>query len=264
MTKKIDISKFEKITKKKKTKKPKHPSLGLPIDWRDFELDKRGLPKVSFDLSDRDRENYLKILNTKKKKFTTEGKKIKEKLEKKLSSEFIRLYEKYRRAASIELGKSTSYVVLEKEKKYALQIVINCLSKEVTPIQVFEYWHEHIKNFANRNMVVPSLPFLSSPVNIDSVAIDLMRLRYSSKPTREQKENFSLNTLGDVSKLDRGLRSALVASEIFNMSINDDYLVSVQAYAMDLAAGNIEACIVPRNLRDMVVWCAENYFKCRG
>jgi hypothetical protein len=56
----------------------------------------------------------------------------------------------------------------------------------------------------------------------------------------------------------------LVASEIFNMSINDDYLVSVQAYAMDLAAGNIEACIVPRNLRDMVVWCAENYFKCRG
>jgi hypothetical protein len=271
-SKNIDLSKFDKSKRIKscarKCDEPLHPDACSfePINW---ELLEDLNSKKIFNSDDERRETMLFILSkniNKKANLQTDMekriKKTQKALKKSLTKEFMRLYTRYRKMVLREEGKKRPvYGVLKKEEKYATFAAMNCLTKGVTPRQVFEYWHENISNFANCTLVIPSLAFLSSSANIDTVAISLMAEGGVKKKKKRKKVTVNtVNPMSDVSKLDKRLRPALMKAGFDLSDKNDKYLIFVQAHAIGVVKGVEEMKTTPTATRRMVKWAAENFY----
>jgi len=254
----INLSRFRKESRAKRDchNRIKHPDTGKPIDWS--KLDQWGKPQITFSPSDEERAKMVGLLTGNARRFTPAERKLKREMEKKLQSEFIRMYERYRVLVVRERGWARgAYAVMEGEKKYALKAAVACIVKGVTPRQVLEYWHSHIGNFADSKMPVPPITFLSQPANIDTVSIDVMS-GGSAAPRKGTKG--TLHTMSDTSMLHPGFRAAL-AEEGFDLSdLNDSYLTTIQAYAIDIVSGAVKARLIPAKIRPMVKWAADNFY----
>lgn len=256
----INISKYSKERRTKRVlERPKHPDSGKPINWG--KLDQLGKPAITFNLSESEREELIRLLVPDMRKLSSEDKKFRRAVERKLEQEFVRLYERYRRAAMREMGwGTTKYDVMSKERKYALAAAISCVVKGVTPRQVFQYWHKNIKHFANSKLSVPPLPFLSQPANIDEVCINMMEEKHSGPKRHDSGRPRSMHTMSDTSLLDPRFRKTLAEVGFDLSGMNDVYLATVQAYAVDVAGGQVKARFIPSKLREMVKWAADNFF----
>jgi hypothetical protein len=241
--------------------KPQHPDVGKPIDWD--RLDQWGKPQITFNPSTQEREQMVALLSGDSRRLTPAERKLKRDMEKKLESEFTRMYERYRRMVLRENGSAkTMYEVMEGERKYALKAAVACIVKGVTPRQVLEYWHNHIGDFADSKMPVPPITFLSQPANIDTVQISTMPGQ-SNKPKRARKRGRlpSVHTMSDTSLLHPKLRKALMSQGFDLMEMNDSYLTTIQAYAIDIVSGAVDVRLIPSKIRGMVKWAAENFYR---
>ena len=243
------------------SQKPKHPDVGKPIDWT--RLDQWGKPQITFSPSGRKREQMVAILAGDSRRLTPEERKLKKDMEKKLESEFIRMYERYRRMVLRENGKAhTVYEVMSGERKYALKAAVACIVKGVTPRQVLEYWHGHIGNFADSKMPVPPLTFLSQPANIDTVFINVMSGQDNRPPRARQKSRLpSMHTMSDTRLLHPKLRRALMDEGFDLVDMNDSYLTTIQAYAIDIVSGAVDVRLIPSKIRPMVKWAADHFYQ---
>lgn len=225
---------------------------GKGVDFN--KLDQRGEPSISFDPGSPLREGMLKLLAAKERDPT------RKKLMLKIGGEFARIYTRYRRDAQRDLGAIGTYEVMEQERKYAAEAGMWCIVKAVTPRDVLEYWHTHIKTFAAKGMQVPPLSLLKSPGIIDQVACAAMDGQPIVSKTKTGKERWaeSKNSFSDPSRLDRRLRASL-QREGFDMSdYNDRFLLTVQKMAMAVASGKTP--FVSAEIKPMVVWAAENVY----
>ncbi len=264
---KLDLSKFDPSIRRAKRvlqreNLPRHPSHGRPIDWS--RLDQTGKPQITFSPDASERAEMIVLLELDSRSMTTSERKMKKLMEAKLLTVFIRIYETYRRDVMRSRGwDMINYAVQKSERKYAFRAAVACIIKGVTPRQVLEYWHSHIGNFADSKMPVPPLTFLSQPSNIDAVYIALMSEKHGVAPSTNRGAQLkvrSSHTMSDTSLLDPRLRAALT-DEGFNMcEINDIYLTTVQAYAIDVTTGATKARLIPSKLRPMVKWAAEHFF----
>lgn len=264
--KSLDLTRFSRS--KRRAKRVLHresdvlpPDFGKPIDWD--KLDAVGLPQVTFTPDEQQRARWLILLQERNtRRLTGPERKMKQDLERKFQGSFIRIYETYRRMHQNEMRVKSTYGVMDSERKYALSAAIACLVKQVTPRQALEYWHHNIGDFADKGMAVPPLTFLSQAANIDAVAIHIMSKKHGRGSDRPKKgRGPSRHTMSDTSILHRGLRRDLMEAGFDMSEYNDKYLASIQAYAIDVVAGNTEVKFIPRSLRDMVKWAAENTFK---
>lgn len=244
---------------------PTHPEVGQPIDWTRFDLNDK--PIISFDPDDSEREKLIAILSGDPRRMSAQDRKVRKQLLEKLRQEFSRVYERYRRAVLREKGaRMTMYSVLPEEHKYAERAALACIMRGVTPTQVFQYWHENIGNFADARMPVPPLTFLSQPANIDAVAIaGLGAAKREALPPRarapKREREASMHPLSDTSLLHPGLRRSLMDAGFDLSKINDKYLVTVQAYALDVAHGGEELRFIPIAMRGMVKHAAEKVYR---
>lgn len=247
-----------------KSTQPSHPSHGKPIDWS--RLDKTGAPVISFTPRPEIRETMISIIRAEHRRLRPHERKVRSSLIAKLRSEFIRIYTRYRRAALMELGASSyHYDVAKEEYKYAEKAALACIMKSVTPTQVLKYWHKNIKNFANKQMQVPPLTFLSQPSLIDQVAIASLSGDESGegadhakgwKPGRRRTM-----WLGDTSVLHPRLRRDLMEAGFDLTRYNDDDIAVIQDYAMDVKSNAVGIKMMPLALRKMIKWALENTLK---
>jgi len=215
------------------------------IDWDQLEL-------ITFNPSNPKHKIHKSILRLNARN------KHRIKLVKKLTTEFSRLYSRYRRAAERKNGKSYSvYELLESEKKYAQKAAIACIERDVTPRQVFEFWNENIKFFkTSSEMIIPSIAFLSSPANIDTVACSVLRGNSSNKKKNAKKPHHG-NSFADMSGLHRDFRKALEEAGFDTREYNDQFLLTIQKNAIALA--NRKDVFIPQGrMREMAVWASRN------
>lgn len=242
---------------------PVHPDVGKPIDWTRWDLNDK--PLISFDPNDSEYEKMVAIIQSDPRRISAADRNVRKELIAKLRAEFIRGYERYRRAALRADGaRTTLYCVLPEEMKYAERAAIACVIKGVTPSQVLEYWHDNIGNFADAKMPVPPLPFLSQPANIDAVSIGLLaKAKNKDLPprAREGKRDLSQHPMSDTSLLHPLLRRLLMDKGFDLSAINDKYLVQIQAYAIDVAHGAQEIAYIPRAVRAMTKVAAAEIYK---
>lgn len=220
------------------------------MNWDELEL-------ITFDPETEMHSRHVKILsfppqNGKRKKLVT-----------RLETEFCRLYTRYRRAAERKLGRASGYEVMPSEKKYAARSAILCINKGVTPRQVLEYWHKHIKNFRTASsMVIPSLSFLSGPANIDTVACSVIgddKIGVDRKTNEPLTKPRAGNSFSDVSGLDVRIRPALKKAGFEIDEYDDRFLLTVQKNALALAAGR-DIFIGKGLIRSMSKWIAKNIY----
>lgn len=184
-----------------------------------------------------------------------------------LETEFCRLYSRYRQKADRAKGRSYSnYKVTERERDYAAKAGILCVQKAVTPRQVLEYWHDHIKHFSGKasGMTVPGLAFLSSAANIDTVACSVVPDPKAPGGARVVKAEVLTkpkagNSFSDTSGLDVRLRPGLEGAGFKTQPYNDRYLLTVQKNAIAIAAGR-DIFIAKGALRDMSTWAATKLY----
>lgn len=262
--KRLDLSKIPSKEERRakrvlfKQSQPSPPGRGKPIDWDEIRLDLNGKPVVTFSPSRKQHEQYVRLVEAEYRRLSPRERKLRQALIAKLRSEFIRMYTRYRRAAYRELGRAnTHYQVMKGEEKYAEKAALACLIKGITPDQVFQYWHENIGNFADRSMQVPPLTFLSQPANIDAVVIAGMSGVHRRPPPRKE---LSRHPMSDESLLHPKLRPGLTEAGFDLSEINDKYLVSIQAYAIDVVTGEQTVKMMPSSIRAMVKWAAENIY----
>lgn len=258
----LDISRYSKKGRAKRDSalsKVKHPDVGKPIDWA--RLDQWGKPQITFSPSEAKREKMVALLTSDVRRLSPPEKKLRKEMESKLESEFVRMYERYRRMVLRERGRSkASYAVLGGERKYALKAAVACIVKGVTPRQVLEYWHAHIGDFADSKMPVPPLTFLSQPANIDTVVIDGMSSSHDAPPRSKKARTHSMHTMNDTSLLHPKFRKALMEAGFDLTGLNDSYLTTIQAYAIDIVSGAVKARLIPAKIRGMVKWAADNFY----
>jgi len=184
-----------------------------------------------------------------------------------LETEFSRLYSRYRQKADRAKGRTYSnYAVTDRERKYAAIAGVLCIQRGVTPRQVLEYWHEHIKHFSGKasGMTVPGLAFLSSVANIDTVACSVVPDPTAPGGARVVKAEVLTkpkagNSFSDTSGLDVRLRPGLEAAGFPTQEYNDRYLLTVQKNAIAIGAGR-DIFIAKGPLRDMSRWAATNLY----
>ncbi len=262
----IDLSKFspkerraKRVLRKQKT--IKRPATGKPINWS--RMDQTGKPQITFSPGESERARMVAVLTTDPRKLCGPERKLKKAMEGKLKTEFTRIYERYRKDVQRQFGRtSVSYGVMPAEAKYALRAAVSCIVKGVTPRQVLEYWHANIGDFVNANMSVPPLTFLAQPAMIDTVVIAGMAEKHDigAGTKRKRRSGRSMHTMSDTSLLHRGLRRALMEQGFDLSKLNDRYLATIQAYAVDVASGATDPGVIPSKLRDMVQWAADNVF----
>jgi len=242
----------------RKVRNQKNRSNGIDvIQWDDLEI-------VTFNPDNPKHRKHISIL-----KLNSRNSK-RQKLVSRLETEFCRLYSRYRRAAERALGRTTSvYDVMDKERKYASVAAILCLQRGVTPRQVFEYWHTNIKHFKRANtMTIPSLAFLSSPANIDTVACSIVQdkndpsKRYVKVKEPEVRPSFG-NSFSDTSGLDIRLREQLTKAGFDTTKYNDRYLMTVQKTALAIAMGR-DIFVPESEIGEMAKWSAENLYETRN
>lgn len=221
------------------------------IDWDDLDV-------ITFNPNTKRHKNHLKIL-----KLNPRNEKRKQ-LVKRLESEFCRLYSRYRRAVERSNGRATArYEIYDGERKYAAAAAVLCIQRGVTPRQVMEYWSKQIKYFSkNSTMKIPSLSFLSSPANIDTVACSVV-YEGDSKTNRQIQEPVIKpkhgNSFSDTTGLDMRLRKELEKAGFKTTEYNDRYLLTVQKNAIALSMGK-NIFIGSGPLRDMSIWASKNLF----
>lgn len=189
-------------------------------------------------------------------------------LVKRLETEFCRLYTRYRRAAERANGRPVvTYEVTQKERKYAQAAGVLCVQRGVTPRQLMEFWHANIKHFKRAsNMQVPSLSFLSSVANVDTVACGLVLdetapggSRIGSNAEGDGVRPREGNSFSDTARLDARLRPGLEGAGFSTRQLNDRYLLTVQKNAQGIATGR-DIFIGKGPLRDMSLWAARNLY----
>lgn len=268
----IDLARMKESKERVRAKRgradaPKHPDAGQPIDWH--KLDKTGAPVISFSPTPAKREVMIRLVTTEYRRLKPRERQLRTKLLAKLRTEFVRMYTRYRRAAYLEMDRSSTYYEVDKsEYKFAEKAAIACITKGVTPLQVLRYWHKRIRNFANARMVVPPLTFLSQPSFIDEVSIAVLAGHEDAtggdtgadtgkawKPPKRKTM-----WLGDTSTLHPRLRRDLMEAGFDVSKYNDSDLSVIQDYAMDVKAGS-RIKLYPESLRPMIKWALENTLK---
>lgn len=267
-TKKITplSNKLSQIRSKNKKNKTKGKGEGgkaakKPINWEKLEQDLRGNPVVTFEPKAKDRMNMIEVLNRKPRDPERRA------LYRKLTSEFGRIYARYRRMLQKSAGNQPTYLLPDKERdKYAGEAAMWCVIKEVTPRQVLEYWAANIRNFADGSMRIVPLSFLSSPANIEQVVCSVMehtdggQRKWKPGDFDRAKRNQNVgHSFSDVSRLHKGLRHGLIEQGFDVRGCDDRYLMSIQVAAISVAKGH--RMFISSAIRDMVNWAAENIYK---
>jgi hypothetical protein len=132
-----------------------------------------------------------------------------------------------------------------------------------------QYWHRNLKHFHRAShMQVPTLSFLSSIANIDSVACGMVldetapggaRLGGERAGGTSELRPKGGNSFSDTSRLDVRLRKGLESAGFQTRDYDDRYLMTVQSTAITLAAGT-KIFIAKGVLRDMCTWAAKNLY----
>jgi hypothetical protein len=244
-TKGVDLNKIKKIHKaikkersdvakrrEKKKKENKNKRCVQPnIDWD--KLDQWGNPAISFSPKKAERQKMIEILNRTEKNPTRKA------IMKKLGSEFGRIYSTYRRLLQKQSGIKPNYMLIDKERKYAAKAGAWCIMESVTPRTVLTYWHFHISNFAEQNMKIPPLVFLSSPANIATVAhADFEPPEAGWKAGQPKIIAHRGNSFSDLRLLDGRLRPLLLKKGFDLTEWTDEYLLTIQHSADSLAQGH--------------------------
>lgn len=224
------------------------------MGWDDLEI-------ITFDPTRDKHSRMQRVLDLPKKNSK------RAELVERLGTEFSRLYSRYRQKADRAKGRSYSnYKVEEGERRYAAAAGVLCIQKSVTPRQVLEYWHEHIKHFSGKasKMTVPGLSFLSSAVNIDTVACSIVPDPKAPGGARVIKGEILTkpkagNSFSDTSGLDVRIRPGLESAGFHTQDYNDRYLLTVQKNAIAIASGR-DIFIAKGPLRDMSRWAAKNLY----
>lgn len=173
------------------------------------------------------------------------------KLERRLTTEFIRIYKRRRRV--VQPGAE----VLPEERKYATRAGRLCVLKSVTPTQLIDYWEENAGNFTG--MRFPALNFLATAGNVDRVSVEVAIAPRKGKRKKSKQNRGSPEIHAYGGELDPRLRPGLVEAEIIEGGeISDRYLMTVQTTAQSLANGR--HLFVSSTLKPMVDWALQNLY----
>lgn len=263
---KMDVSKFRKNledikrersqrakegAKKRLQKKKERHKTKLTLDWT--KLDARGKPEVSFSPSAKTRKKLIAILDRPKSDPSRQA------IVEKLTSEFGRLYSRYRRMVQKASGNKPGYLLPVTERRFVERAAILCIQKSVTPRAVLTYWHHHIDQFADANMEIPPLVFLSSPANIETVVCAEWETGSvgwnSGQPKIESNVGHSFS---DLRQLDPRLRKALSKAGFAVNTFDDRYLLTIQRMAETVALGlNV---FISASVKPIVDWAATNLY----
>lgn len=198
-------------------------------DWSKLEQDLRGNPCITFSPSKKQRTQYISILDRSNRSIE------KKELLRKLGSEFGRIYSRYRRQLQKQAGRKPVFAMRDNLAKYAQKAAELCIRKKLTPRQLLMYWHTHIKDFSDSNMLIPPLVFLSSPANVDTVACsDLKQLEPEMKI---KKLSPGANSFSDMELYDVRVRQTLQKSGYNVRQYSDMDLMSMQFSARAIAQG---------------------------
>lgn len=220
------------------------------IDW--VSLDKLEDPVVTFDPSSRRHELLISILERPK------NDKFRIAVEEKLTTEFCRIYTRYRREAERRRKGTSSYNIASEERRYAKEAAIMCLRKGVTPRQLLQYWDANIGSFAQRDMVLPPLSFLKAPANIDRVACSTLAEVTAgvAPPPAAGVKPAGGNSYAAQGRLHPQLRRVLEQGGYPTQSYNDKFMLTVQHNAELLAAGT-SVFLPAGKAKDMAVFASE-------
>ena len=217
---------------------------GKPVDWT--VVDKHGDPAISFEPGHPDRRALLEVLS----RNTKDGER--KHLIEKLTTEFCRIYTRYRRQAERALSGFSVYEVMDGERKHAANAAIGCVQKGVTPSHLIQYWDANVGNFTN--MRIPTITFLASANIIDQAACSAL----PSKAKKGEKPKAG-NSFSEVTGLDVRLRAALEREGFDTRAFNDRYLIGIQHNAMALAQGK-RIFMGKTKAADMAKWAAANLY----
>lgn len=238
--------------------KQRRGNVDASIDFS--SLDQRGDPAISFDPDSPLRERMMELLSRPNRDPD------RRKLMLKLGVEYSRIYTRYRRAAEQELGIRPSifaYDVPEAERAYAAEAGQWCVLKGVTPREVLEYWHTHIRTFADKRMKIPPLSLMKSPGMVDQVACARVAPDVPARRTKSDKKDLdprppSRNSFSDASGLDRRLRRGLERAGFDTRDYNDRFLMTLQQLSQGRAAG--QKVFISSKLFPMVDWAVKNLY----
>lgn len=244
-----------KAKSRRETRNAQNKARGIEVmDWDELE-------KVTFDPRTKEHalvEAVIKLPPRSQKRIDTLAR---------LTTEFARLYSRYRRAADRAKGANQSnYTVTDKELRYATNAAVLCIQKRVTPRQVMEYWHANIGRFSGKTpgMTIPGLAFLSSAANIDTVACSVVPDPKAPGGARVVKQEVCAkpvggNSFSDTAGLDVRLRRGLEEAGFPTQDYNDRFLLTVQKNAIAIVEDR-DMFIPKGKIRDMSRWAAENLF----
>jgi hypothetical protein len=165
----------------------------------------------------------------------------------KLAAEFTRQYSRWRKV------NDSWFKLHDKERRYSEEIAVLCIEREVTPSRLFKYWAANIERFHLR---YPTLPFLSSPGNVDAAASFFALNGPDANPATFAKkrdktnEAAGLHGYADTTQLHGQLRSTLERGGFDVSGWSDRDLMSVQNAAKGIAAGR--RLFVSSTMRPMV------------
>lgn len=207
------------------------------INW--IALDKYDDPIMTWDPASKMHGPFITILDRPK------NDKARTQLVDKITTEFCRIYTRYRREAERRRRAYSDYNVPNEERRYAADAGIMCLRKGVTPRQLLEYWDAHIGNFADRTMYLPPLSFLKAPANIDRVACSVLPSAAppagaragGGRPAPATAKPAGGHSYANTDGLDPRLRTTLQDGGFKTQMYNDRFLLTVQHNALLLAKG---------------------------
>lgn len=247
-TKRVSISDMKERNMEMKAKRlaerseaaQKRASRSPDINWAD--IDRNGDPILSWDASTKRHQLLLVILDRRVQDKTRRA------LVNKITTEFCRVYTRYRREAERRTRAYSIYSIPTDERRYATEAGIHCLRKGVTPLQLLQYWDQHIGNFADKTMVLPPLSFLKSPANVDRVACSTFALpnrgplgasagpRPGAAPAGGVKPHAG-SSYAKTEGLDPRLRRTLERNGFSTQAYNDRFLLTIQHNAQLIASG---------------------------
>jgi hypothetical protein len=238
----IKINKIKEINNNRRLLR-KSKSKRIPFDWG--RVSKTGKTSISFALSQKQREKLISILDLKTKS------PIKTQLVKKLGIEFARAYERYRKALQRDQGKRGHFFVSDKSMVHAQRGGERCIRKEVTPFQVFKYWHEHMSDFKDGSLKIPPLTWVASEQAIETVScsdLDLLEEK-NKKPIFGNSYN--------AERLDPKIKT-LLAKKFDVDDLDDNYFLQIQNTAYALSEG--ATFFVGKKIKKMAMHLVKNYY----
>lgn len=246
-TKRVSIGRMKELNMEMKAKRLAERSEAAKrrvkspgIDWDD--IDRNGDPILSWDPNTKRHRLLLVILDRRVQDKTRKA------LVDKITTEFCRVYTRYRREAERRSRASSNYSVPTDERRYATEAGIQCLRKGVTPLQLLQYWDEHIRDFADRTMVLPPLSFLKAPANVDRVACSTIALPQRGQLARPGGRGYGEAPAASIKPkagssyarpdgLDPRLRPTLERNGFQTQAYNDRFMLTIEHNARLLAAG---------------------------